>query len=648
MSCFEQYAVRYAPREAEVMQKRVLIEIEACQYAKNAVLDTLNVKIERLPAVINTAYSEYNAVQYAGEALYFASIRSVAKTEQSVVFEDFYMSKIYAAPYKANGVKEIVPLPDYINSPKYNNGNFCFDPSFTKLYFSRSPIDKKRHKHCTIWLSELKVGKWDKPHILDKIINAPNSSSMQPCLVTVDDIEIMYFVSNREGGMGGTDIWYSIIHDNRFSEPVNLGSQINTPGDEVTPFYDEKSKRLYFSSDWHKGLGGFDIFYSEGSLGTWGKVENRGVPFNSPANDIYFTVNKDDNNGFFTSNRDGSYHFGTENCCTDIYEYTWTKKTSAVARDTFWIKDVSQMLDSVNEFSPITLYFHNDEPDPKTLNSTTTKDYETTLKEYCALKDLYREEYAKGLSDAEKLAAENTIDVFFTETVEKGFEYLNRFMQWLYADLKRGNNLYVEVIGSASPLHSEAYNTNLSSRRIASLINYIHLQEAFQPYLDTVTPTNKLYFVEKPTGKKYAADYVSSNPNDVRNSVYSIAAALERKIQITSCVSEKDMLHPQAILTAATTRIEVLEQKNIDQYELYLEIENSGTKDLQLLRIEHETEWIVADIINEILPPNEKSFLKISYPSAIFKELKSTTLRIITAEKTEELEIVFQALVEEK
>ncbi|MCL2130973.1 MAG: hypothetical protein FWH36_00740 [Lentimicrobiaceae bacterium] len=639
---FNQYNSQYAPKEEPVMQKRVLTEIEACGFAKNAVSDTANVKIERLPSTVNTPYSEYNAVQYGNEALYFASIRPVVKTEHSIVFEDFYMSKIYAITYKVNGLGKMTALPDYINHPKYNNGNFCFDPSLTKLYFSRCPIEKKRNKHCTIWVSEWKDGKWNKPRMLDKTINKPNSSSMQPNIVAADSIEMMYFVSNREGGMGGNDIWYSIIHDNEFSEAVNLGSKINTPGDEVTPFYDETSKRLYFSSDWHKGLGGFDVFYSEGSLGSWNQVENMGFPFNSPANDMYFTVNKEDNDGFFTSNRVGSYHFDAENCCTDIYEYTWKKKKMNIAKDTFLIKNVAVMLDSVNEFSPITLYFHNDEPDPKTLSTTTSKDYETTLKEYAAMKNLYKAEYAKGLEGEEKAEAENKIDAFFTETVEKGFEHLNQFMQWLLADLKRGNNVFVHITGSASPLHSEEYNVNLSLRRIASMINYIRLQTEFQPYLDTVTPANKLYFTEEAVGKKYAANYVSSNPNDVRNSIYSIAAALERKIQIISCFSAKDTLHSQAILTIADSSIEVLEKKNTDQYELYLEIENSGTKDLQLLTVSSDNQSITTTIEKNLLQANEKSFVKISFPSSVFKDHKSAKIQLTTPEKTVEIEILFR------
>jgi tetratricopeptide (TPR) repeat protein len=681
---FEKYHQEYAQREEAVMQKRVLLEIEACHYTKEAMRDSVNVKIERLSSVINTPYSEYNAVQYINEALYFASIRPVGKTEHTVVFEDFYMSKIYVTPYKVNGLEEIIPLPDYINSPQYNNGNFCFDPTFTKLYFTRCQIDKKQNKPCAIWVSDLKDSKWGRPRMLEKTINHPQFSSSQPYLVIADGLEIMYFVSNREGGMGGNDIWYSIISDGHFSEPVNLGSRINTPGNEVTPFYDEKAKRLYFSSDWHKGFGGYDIFYSEGALGAWGKVENMGYPFNSPANDMYFTVNKEDKDGYFTSNRDGSYHLGTENCCNDIYEYTLLKKEIRIARDTFWVKNTSQRLDSVNEFSPITLYFHNDEPDPKTLNTTTSKDYESTLKEYSAMKNLYKEEYSKGLSGEEQILAENQIDTFFTETVEKGFERLNQFMQWLHADLKRGNNIYVEIVGSASPLHSEEYNKNLSSRRISSMINYIGMQSEFQPYLDTVTPANKLYFHEEPTGKKYAAKYVSSNPNDVRNSIYSIAAALERKIQITSCVSVKDTTHPQAILTVAEHFIEVSEKKNADQYELYLEIENSGTKDLQLLRIEYETDlisiyrildtsmiWVpetikkkiiiepfcelpsssdtivhIQTIINDVLSPNEKSFIIISFPSAVFKELKTTKIRIVAEGQTEEVGVGFRGTEE--
>jgi len=639
---FEQYHRQYVQKEDAVMQKRILVELEACKFAKNAVSDTSSVKIERLSSVVNTAYSEYNAVQYINEALYFASIRPYAKTEHTVVFEDFYNSKIYVTPYRVNGLEEIIPLPDYINTPQYNNGNFCFDPTFSKLYFTRCPVDKKRGKSCTIWVSEWKNRKWSKPHILDKNINQPNSSSMQPNVAQAGNLEIMYFVSDRAGGMGGNDIWYSIITDGHFSEPVNLGSRINTAGNEVTPFYDEKKNRLYFSSDFHMGFGGYDIFYSDGSLGSWGKVENLGLPFNSPANDIYFTVNKEDIHGFFTSNRDGSYHSGTENCCTDIYEYTRQNGALTIVRDTFFVKHATAFLDTLDEFSPITLYFHNDEPDPKTLNTRTSKDYQTTLKAYSAMKNLYKEEYSKGLSGEDKVLAENMIDSFFTNTVEKGFERLNQFMQWLYADLKRGNNVYVEITGSASPLHSEEYNNNLSSRRISSMINYIQSQKKFKPYLDTVTPTNKLYFIENPTGKKHAAKYVSSNPNDVRNSIYSIAAALERKIQIISCVSEKDTAHPQAILTMPNSPVTVQEKKNADLYELYLEIENSGTKNLQIRQTTSNNPLITVNLEKNILQANEKIFLKLSFPAKIFKHLKTTKIQIVTAEGSEEIEILFR------
>jgi len=139
--------------------------------------------------------------------------------------------------------------------------------------------------------------------------------------------EIIYFVSDKEGGKGGMDIWYTSF-DNKtktYKVPVNAGSKINTPGDEVSPFIDPKTQTLYFSSDGWQGIGGLDIFKTNGEMKKWTQPVNMGVPINSNYDDLYFVVapsNQD--NGLLVSNRpviENGVNRGS--CCDDIFEYIY-------------------------------------------------------------------------------------------------------------------------------------------------------------------------------------------------------------------------------------------------------------------------------------------------------------------------------------
>ena len=123
--------------------------------------------------------------------------------------------------------------------------------------------------------------------------------------------------------MGKKDIWYTVFLPNGLNTiPVNLGPPVNTAGDDITPYYHQASGTLYFSSDGHNGLGGFDIYKSKGFKNTWNEPVNLGAPINSIYDEMYYTVNENDTNGFFTSNRPGSFYNEKDTCCKyDIYEY---------------------------------------------------------------------------------------------------------------------------------------------------------------------------------------------------------------------------------------------------------------------------------------------------------------------------------------
>jgi outer membrane protein OmpA-like peptidoglycan-associated protein len=109
---------------------------------------------------------------------------------------------------------------------------------------------------------------------------------------------------------------------NAFGGATNLGSTINTSQDEITPFYHEGSKSLYFSSNGHANVGGFDIFVSEGKEKDWKTPVNIGLPINSSVDDIYYSLHTDNKTGYFVSNRAGGFNLKSETCCDDIYKAT--------------------------------------------------------------------------------------------------------------------------------------------------------------------------------------------------------------------------------------------------------------------------------------------------------------------------------------
>jgi len=117
------------------------------------------------------------------------------------------------------------------------------------------------------------------------------------------DGKALYFSSNRPGGLGGFDIYVSYFRDGTWSKPENLGPEVNSPGNEITPFYD--GDELYFASDYHFGLGGYDNFSSTVVNGIWAQPRNMGKGVNSPSDDYYLTPDLDGNTLYFSSNRLG-------------------------------------------------------------------------------------------------------------------------------------------------------------------------------------------------------------------------------------------------------------------------------------------------------------------------------------------------------
>ena len=215
-------------------------------------------------------------------------------------FSDFYYSR---QDKNGNWDKpELVDEEGGINS-NGSEGMPFFSKSFSDVYFTRCPNDKKRQSGCQIVKSRRTGNTFSEATVVE--IAGIDSIDVVGHPTLNSDESIMYFVSERAGGFGGKDIWMTMKDENgKFGRPFNLGDVVNTPGDELFPFLRNDST-LYFSSDGHGGMGGLDIFMTTmDSTGVWSKPVNMKYPINSIGNDFGIIYHPTEERGFFASNRD--------------------------------------------------------------------------------------------------------------------------------------------------------------------------------------------------------------------------------------------------------------------------------------------------------------------------------------------------------
>ena len=186
-----------------------------------------------------------------------------------------------------------------------HDGPACFSNDGNFMAFTRNNYHVKRKDRVVelqIWFSSFKDGKWSKPTPF--IHNSTAYSVGHPCLTS--DGNTMYFTSDMPGGYGGTDI-YKTSRDEKgeWGKPVNLGDKINTEGDEMFPFLEEKSGTFFFSSNGRFGLGGLDIFISVLTNNEFSQPYNPGFPLNTQFDDFAAIVDDKMNKGYFSTNRSG-------------------------------------------------------------------------------------------------------------------------------------------------------------------------------------------------------------------------------------------------------------------------------------------------------------------------------------------------------
>ncbi len=518
------------------LERRARQEMRACQWVLDSVADTNHYTIVHEGTTINTQYNESGAVMMGDSLLFYSSMRELVKPgTKDGPNTDLIMSQIFQAAIGSDGTPDKATLNDWgVNSREKQSCNIAFDPLHQNIYFTLCDADDFTFIPCNIYVSHYAKGRWQKAKKVGGDVNLSGYSSTHPTVGYLpDSTTILYFTSNRPGGLGGYDIWYTIIAEGRTpGECVNLGTPVNTAGNEITPFYDNEARRLYFSSDWHLGFGGYDIFCSEGLRDSWQEPANLGRTLNTSANDIYFNVNTyDRNSGYLTSNRQGSYFVSGNTCCNDIYSWKIEKKQPPRRRKPVE-PVVVQQKSAIHHILPIKLYFHNDEPDPKSKLATTTLGYFQTYNRYMFMRQDYKNAHTLANGGVVYDSICDAIDCFFDYDVQYNCERFEEFLDLLLEDLKAGHRISMTVEGYASPIHTGAYNALISKRRIASIVNQI--MEYKKGILTKYMGANggSLQIREMAYGSTRAAQGVSADRGTTSKSVYSVEAARERRIEI--------------------------------------------------------------------------------------------------------------------
>jgi hypothetical protein len=504
-------------------------EFEACDIAQVIIKNPVDIKVIHLDSAVNSRVSEYAPFEY-DSLLYFSSLRDQSKKDaEGVGFNKLYTA--HKSAVKPNKFLKARELDSLFNKSNIHNANTSFNADFTKVFVSRCGALNATQYRCEIYVSDFKDGHWAELQKLPSPINVNGSNTTQPCLSEINDKPVLFFSSDRGAGEGAMDIWYAFMNaDGTFETPINAGKKINTIEDDITPWYVKENKTLYFSSTWHKGLGNFDIFTSEYKDNTFTDAQNIGYPINSSYNDIYYSINSKKDRAYISSNRLGSYFEDKPNCCNDIYSFPITPLSEPPKP----IDTTALLINQMKVLVPLTLYFHNDEPEPKTKVIVTKKNYKKTYEDYTVLKPKYLSEYAKGLEGDPKDYATNRVENFFEDSVDAGMQDLDKFALLLDQVLLRGEKVKITMKGYCSPLASTDYNVNLAKRRISSLRNYFmeYGGGKFVKYVDnTIESEGRIEFFTEDIGE-LPVSTVSDDVKDVRNSVYSPYAASERKIQI--------------------------------------------------------------------------------------------------------------------
>ena len=277
-------------------------------------------KIE--PVYFNSKYSEFGAVVLDSQIVFTSGRRDQSVIQYEYSWKGDPYLDIFSAPVEEPVIsKDVKLLTKGINS-RFHDGPVCYSADGQEVFVTRSNFQhglpkysKNKENHFMLYHANRTGSGWSELKQLP--FNNAEYSCGHPSVSA--DNNVLYFSSDMPGGFGGSDIYYVQRADTGWSDPVNMGSGINTEGDEMFP-YISKEGEIYFASNGRLGLGGLDIFMASQDKNGLYKVINMGSPLNSSSDDFSFYLLKNGTEGYFASNREGGK--GDD----DIYKFEFLEK----------------------------------------------------------------------------------------------------------------------------------------------------------------------------------------------------------------------------------------------------------------------------------------------------------------------------------
>jgi outer membrane protein OmpA-like peptidoglycan-associated protein len=284
------------PGISEKNKNLAIKSIKDCQFAVEAIKNPVPFSPVNLGDSINTADDEYwPSITVDGSTFMFTRLITTGRANPRNQ-EDFYFSRLtngnwgkaYNAGFPLNTIS--------------NEGAQSLSSDGRYMYFTACERPDGMGR-CDIYYSEFDGVNWSLPVNVGPPVNSTGWES-QPSISA--NGQMLFFASNRAGGIGGMDLWYSVLGANgSWKQPVNLGPIINTTGDEMSPFIHFDGHTLYFSSSGREGMGGYDIFYSRmKNDSTWTEPKNLGFPINTFNDELGLIIDAKGQVAYFSSKRD--------------------------------------------------------------------------------------------------------------------------------------------------------------------------------------------------------------------------------------------------------------------------------------------------------------------------------------------------------
>lgn len=295
----KQWYLLYARDEDSVIGNHFA---QSCDFARTQIGVTSSYSINN--EFINTSSSDFGATFYGQQQVVYSSARTDIQ-RSSANWTGKAKDQLFIASIGGN---EYLESPIFLKGPHisdaFNEGPLSFTPDGKSVAYTKNNfVDGTRQipssgLELSIFLADINSnGDWTNVNAFP--YNGSGYSTGYPAFSP--DGNALYFASDRPDGFGGFDIYVAYKSGDSWSAPQNLGPVVNSPGDEISPYFD--GSMLYFSSDWHQGLGGMDVFRAEETAGRWTRIFHLGNTINSSYDDYGYTYDTFRNIGYLTSNR---------------------------------------------------------------------------------------------------------------------------------------------------------------------------------------------------------------------------------------------------------------------------------------------------------------------------------------------------------